>query len=172
MNYDVVYSDRKTVGISVKSDGTLIVKAPVGTKRKDIDKILEENSDRVERLRKRFGHHNKMMNKASVQEEILLRRKASEIIPGKVEYYSKKLGVSVSNVKITSARKRVGSCSKDGRICFSFYLMRFPDEVIDYVVVHELCHIIHFNHSKEFYAQVEQILPDYRERQKKLKGDD
>lgn len=72
-------------------------------------------------------------------------------------------------LKITSAKTRFGSCSGKDSICFSYLLMRYPDEAIDYVVVHELAHIKHKNHSKAFYTLIEKYLPDYKEREKLLK---
>ena len=73
-------------------------------------------------------------------------------------------------MKITSARTRFGSCSSKGSVCFSLYLMRYPAAAIDAVVVHELSHLRHHDHSPAFYAEVERWLPDYREREKLLKG--
>ena len=72
-------------------------------------------------------------------------------------------------MKITSARKRFGSCSGKNSLCFSYWLMLYPQEAVDYVIVHELAHIVHKNHSAAFYRLIGQYLPDYRERIKMLK---
>ena len=74
-----------------------------------------------------------------------------------------------SSVKVTSAKKRFGSCSAKNSLCFSLYLFDYPDKAIDYVVVHELAHIKEHNHSKRFWRVVENYLPDYKERDKVLK---
>jgi predicted metal-dependent hydrolase len=79
------------------------------------------------------------------------------------------MGVRHSGVKITSARTRFGSCSAKNSICYSLYLMQYPPEAVDYVVVHELAHIRHKNHSPAFYAEVARWLPDYRRRQAMLR---
>ena len=73
-------------------------------------------------------------------------------------------------MKITSARKRFGSCGPENGLCFAWRLMRYPAAAIDYVVVHELAHIVHKDHSRAFYGLIAQVLPDYRERAALLKN--
>ena len=96
-------------------------------------------------------------------------RRAKEELPGKVAKYSAIMGLYPTGLTVTGAEKRFGSCSAKNRICFSWRLMGYPDAGIDYVVVHELAHIRHKDHSKAFYACVEQVLPDWRERRKLLR---
>ena len=79
------------------------------------------------------------------------------------------MGLTPAAVTITGARKRFGSCSASNRICYSWRLMQYPEEAVDYVVVHELAHILHKNHGKAFYACVEEVLPDWRERRRLLR---
>ena len=79
------------------------------------------------------------------------------------------MGLRPAGVTITGAEKRFGSCSAKNRICFSWRLMQYPEEAVDYVVVHELAHILHKNHGKAFYACVEEVLPDWRARRALLK---
>ena len=83
--------------------------------------------------------------------------------------YSLPCYYGVTGVKITTARKRYGSCSGKNSLCFSCFLMLCPEEAIDLVVVHELCHIQVKNHGPDFYALLEQVLPDWRERKKLLR---
>ena len=85
-------------------------------------------------------------------------------------HYAEWMGVTPTGVKITGAKTRFGSCSAKNSLCFSLYLMAYPDAAVDYVVVHELAHIRHKNHSPAFYAEVARVMPDYRERRKLLKG--
>ena len=79
------------------------------------------------------------------------------------------MGLVPAGIKITSARTRFGSCSGKNSICFSWRLMLYPPEAIDYVIVHELAHIRHHDHSPAFYALIEQHLPDWKVRMKLLK---
>ena len=106
---------------------------------------------------------------ALTQEEIAaLKEKARAILPQKVAYWSAVTGLKPTGIKITTARKRYGSCSGQNSLCFSCFLMRCPEEAIDLVVVHELCHIKEKNHGPRFYTLLEHYLPDYRERKKLL----
>ena len=111
----------------------------------------------------------KYPSQISEDEAKFLIEKAKKILPDKVAYYSKLMNLYPTALKITAAKTRFGSCSGKDSICFSYLLMRYPDEAIDYVVVHELAHIKHKNHSKAFYALIEKYLPDYKEREKLLK---
>ena len=86
------------------------------------------------------------------------------MLPGKVAAYARRMGVAPASVRITSARTRFGSCSAKNGLCFSWRLMQYPEAAVDYVVVHELAHIRHHDHSPAFYAFVAQFLPDYRQR--------
>jgi predicted metal-dependent hydrolase len=104
------------------------------------------------------------------QEIESLRRRAKEILPKKVEYYSKLTGLSCTGVKITSAKTRFGSCNGKNSICFSYHLMRYPEEAIDYVVLHELAHTKHHDHSWRFWLLVGLYMPDYKQRRALLKG--
>lgn len=168
MEYKIVYSKRKSIAIQVTPDGEVLVKAPKNTPKKNIEETVKKYSAWIEKTQKKVLGKDIGMKKASAEEEKLLRKKARELLPEKVNYYSDLLGVTPTRLTVTGARTRFGSCSGKNGISFSFYLMRFPEDAIDYVVVHELCHIIHHNHSKEFYKEIEKILPDYKRRKKLL----
>lgn len=98
-----------------------------------------------------------------------LAEKARIVIPQKVRHYAPLIGVDYGRITIRSQRTRWGSCSSKGNLNFNCLLMLFPDDVIDCVVVHELCHRKHMNHSAQFYAELEKAYPEYRRCQKWLK---
>lgn len=168
--YEIIYSKRKTIALCVKNDGKVVVRAPLRTSHKLIEEFVEKNALWLRKAKKRVEEKKDIRKEASPEEEAVLRRKAKEILPPKVAYYSFLAGVSPARITVTGARTRFGSCSGKNSISFSFYLMRYPEEAIDYVVVHELCHILHHDHSKEFYKEIEKILPDYKEREKILRN--
>lgn len=97
------------------------------------------------------------------------RAQAERVLPERVRLYAPLLHVQPASVRITAARTRFGSCSAKNAVCFSLYLMRYPPEAVDYVVVHELAHILHKDHGAAFYACVASILPDYRARRALLR---
>lgn len=102
------------------------------------------------------------------EEAEALKTAAWAVLPERVAYWSTVMGVRPAGIKITTAKKRYGSCSSKHSLCFSCYLMRSPMEAVDLVVVHELCHIQEMNHGPRFYALLERYLPDWRERKRLL----
>ena len=104
------------------------------------------------------------------EQEAEIRRRAAEYIPQRVAVSAPLVGVTPTGIKITSAQKRFGSCSGRNSLCFSWRLMQYPPAAIDYVVVHELCHIRHHDHSAAFWAAVARVMPDYKQRQALLRG--
>lgn len=101
--------------------------------------------------------------------EFWYRKQAKLLLPSKAEYYASVLKVRYNGIRIKDQRSRWGSCSAKGNLNFNFRLIMAPDEIADYVVVHELCHLIHMNHSKDFWNCVESVLPDYKKRRQWLK---
>lgn len=97
------------------------------------------------------------------------REQAREILTDKIAYFQKFVGKPVGEIRIKEQKSRWGSCSGKGNLNFNWKIIMAPDEIIDYLVVHELCHLLHMNHSKEFWGSVEAILPDYKIREKWLK---
>lgn len=166
----IVRSNRRTLALEVTRDGEVQVRAPKIMPRSVIDRFVESHREWIDRNVKK--QLDRKANRPELTEEDILelKRKAKEILPKKVEYYSNLTGLSCNGVKITSAKTRFGSCNGKNSICFSCHLMRYPEEAIDYVVVHELAHTRHHNHSKHFWALVENFMPDYKQRQKLLKG--
>ena len=165
-DYTLVRSKRKSVAIQVDADCNITVRAPLKLSQKEIDRILLEKKNWLEKTI--VSQREKMRNiKEYSDEDIkLLRKKAKEIIPVKVNYYAEIMQVQPASVKINTAKKRYGSCSGTNNLNFSLYLMDEDERFIDYVVVHELAHIKHHNHSKDFYKFIEQFMPDYKERMK------
>ena len=111
-----------------------------------------------------------MLTGMTEAEKKALIAQAKAYLPKRTMEYAAVMGVNPTGIRITSARTRFGSCSAKNSICYSWRLMQYPKAAVDYVVVHELAHILHKDHSREFYRTVERYLPDYRERRKLLKG--
>ncbi len=98
------------------------------------------------------------------------REVAREILTDKVHFYRKYIGKSVGDIRIKEQKTRWGSCSSKGNLNFNWKIVMAPDEIMDYLVVHELCHLLHMNHSKEFWESVAKIMPDYKEGESWLKA--
>ena len=102
-------------------------------------------------------------------EKRMLADRARTVLGRKLEEYSAIMGIEYRKMKITSAEHRFGSCTSNGTICFSYRLILYPELAQDYVVIHELAHVKHMNHGREFYALVEKYMPEYRQAEKILK---
>lgn len=102
--------------------------------------------------------------------ETWLRISAKEHIPERVFYLANAYGFRVNKVAIRNQKTRWGSCTSKGNLSFNMQLMSFPTDIIDYVIIHELCHLKYMNHSKDFWELVASFIPDYKVKRKILKG--
>lgn len=164
-------SIRKTLALEVTPSLEIVVRAPLRLSQRDIDAFVTRQHGWIDR------HLELQRQRAlagpppepSPEETDALRRLARDYLPGRVAHFAQMMGLYPSGMKITSARKRFGSCSAKNVLCFSCYLMGYPKEAIDLVVVHELAHIIHKHHGPAFYACIASVLPDHRQRLAMLK---
>lgn len=169
MTYEIVRSRRRTVALEVTREGRVLVRAPLRMPQGEIKRFVASHAAWLEKAQAKVAARQAAHPPLTEQETAALRQRAKELLPDRVAHYAAIMGVTPKSVKITSARTRFGSCSGKNGICFSLYLMQYPEEAIDYVVVHELAHIRHHDHSPAFYAEVAKVLPDYKERMKLLK---
>ena len=166
VEYTLVRSKRKSVAIQVGADCSITVRAPLKLSQKEIDRIIESKKEWLQKAIISQREKAKDIKMYSEEDIEVLRQKAKNVIPQKVEYFSAIMGVKPTAVKINAAKKRYGSCSGKDSLNFSLYLMDKDESFIDYVVVHELAHIKHHNHSKAFYDFIEKFMPDYKQRMK------
>lgn len=169
MDYTIIRSRRRTMALEVARDALVVVRAPKRISDDAIASFVASHEDWLKNALERRRRHNAAHPEPTDAERAALIARAKTELPPRVKHWSAVMGLTPSGVKITSARTRFGSCSAKNSLCFSWYLMRYPAAAIDYVVVHELAHIRHRNHSPAFYALVEQHLPDWRERMQLLK---
>ena len=166
---NIVRSHRRTLALQVQSDGTIVVRAPMQCSNLQIESFIKSHQSwldsHVSRAKARGLAHPEP--DATAQQALIA--KASTQLPPLVAQYSAKMGLIPTGITITGAKTRFGSCSGKNRICFSWRLMQYPQEAIEYVVVHELAHIAHKNHGPQFYACVADIFPDYQERRNLLR---
>ena len=130
--YQVIRSARKTMTLEVRRDGHVIVRAPLRTGLPRIKRFVNQKQDW-----------------------------AKETITKRVAYFARLMGVSYRNITIREQKTRWGSCSSEKNLNFNWKLILAPPEVLDYVVVHELCHLKEMNHSKAFWDEVGKVMPNY-----------
>lgn len=167
-NYELIRSDRKTLGLQVK-DGRVIVRAPRRVTKEQIERFVREHEDWIEKALSRQAAKQAAHPEPTAAERAEYIRLAKEILPKRTAYWAERMGLYPTQIRITSAQRRFGSCSSEGHICYSWRLMQYPPEAIDYVVVHELAHLKHMNHSPAFHALVARYLPDHKARRALLK---
>ena len=169
MNFEVKYSARKTISIQITREATVQVHAPYKTPMDQIEALIQKHEVWIR------SHLEKMQIRCDAtpdltQEEIRrLKKEAKEALSVMVERFSRFMDLKYGRITITSAKTRFGSCSSEGNLSFSYRCMLYPREVQEYIVVHELSHLVHMNHSKDFYKLVASVLPDYKKRIQYLK---
>lgn len=169
MEFEIIRSARKTLCVQITREAKVVVRAPKRMNKEVIDDFVERHAEWIaSHLKKRLEKNER--ERADERREEELRDMAKIIIPRKVEKFARIMNVSPASVKITGAKTRFGSCSGKNGLCFSWRVMCYPEKAIDYVVVHELSHILHHDHSKSFWATVEKYMPDYKDAEKILKG--
>jgi len=168
-NYQIIYSQRKSLALEITRELAILVRAPLGTKQEVISSFVSSHQSWISNGLTRMSGRNERHPEQTALDETVFRAQAKDYIPRRVAYYSAKMGLRPTSIRITSAKTRFGSCSGENRICFSWRLMAYPEEAIDYVVVHELAHILHKNHGHAFYACIAAILPDWKERRRLLR---
>ena len=166
ISYRVIRSARKTIAIQITPEGEVLVRCPSRMGAEDIRRFVQSKAHWIESHRTR---QTPALPPFTAEELRELARRAGEIIPQRAAYFALKVGVSYGRITIRSQHSRWGSCSGKGNLNFNCLLMLTPPEVLDYVVVHELCHRREMNHSASFWAEVEKVLPDYQEQKKWLK---
>ena len=165
--YQIIKSDRKTIAIQIKPDGQVVVRCPKRMRIEEARRFVESKADWIEKHWAKRALQD--VAKYTAKEIEQLREQARKLVTERVKFYAPIIGVSYGQIAIRTQHTRWGSCSSKGNLNFNCLLALVPSEVLDYVVVHELCHRKELNHSARFWNEVERILPDYKTRRSWLK---
>ena len=164
----IIRSRRKTITLEVKDDASILIRAPRFVPTNFLQDLIAKKQRWIKKRQAQVLKKQEFRQQIDVES---CKTKAAQLIPQRVTFYSDITGIDCKKVKITSAKKRWGSCSSRGNLNFSWRLVLAPLPVIDYVVVHELAHIIHRNHSKRFWALVKKLYPNYKTCRKWLRSE-
>lgn len=175
------WSDRRSYGISIEATGEVMLHLPLSGSERDAARMAEEKRgwiiekvlmqrQRLEEAQKKEAQRDKCYTPEQRSAlEKRYREAAKEYFPKRAAYYAYLLGVSYDRIRIAGQKTRWGSCSSNKTLSFNWKLMLAPPKVLDYVVVHEVCHLREMNHSPRFWALVESLMPDYKQQRKWLK---
>lgn len=168
MDYTIIRSNRKTVAIQITADGQILLRCPNRMTQQEVLRFAESKRDWIEK------HLATLSAQPSLPPftEAELHALAVQIKPRIAErtaYFAALLEVTYGRITVRCQRSRWGSCSSEGNLNFNCLLALVPEDVLDYVVVHELCHLLEMNHSPAFWSNVERLLPDYKKQRQWLK---
>ena len=167
--YELVRSARLTIAVEIRN-GRVIVRAPLRMNKAEIERFVASKADWINKHLEAAKQHQSVSVQPFTATEIQqLADAALQDIPQRVQKYAVIIGVTVGRITIRNQKTRWGSCSSKGNLNFNCLLMLCPEEVRDYVVVHELCHRKELNHSPRFWNEVARVMPDYTQRRKWLK---
>ena len=172
-DYRIIRTRRKTIGLEISPDLQITVRAPYHLSDVRIREFVESKQTWILKhlaiMQDRQAHDPIPAGVISDKELRHMTEEARIIIPERVKYFAKIIGVTYGQITIRHQKARWGSCSSSGNLNFNCMLMATSPELIDYVVVHELCHRKQMNHSPLFWKEVEEILPDYRNLRSRLR---
>ncbi len=173
--YRLIRSDRKSFSVSVSLDDGITVRVPFCAPEREIQHFLIEKQHWIitRYLEAEAKKKNRPVSDLSDDQRAFLEKKyidaAREYFPKRVAYFHSFTGGAYKRITIRDQKTRWGSCSVKGTLSFNWRLMLAPPAILDYVVVHELCHLTHMDHSAAFWQAVETVYPDYRNARKWLK---
>ena len=164
--YRVLRSRRRTLSLEITPRGEVLVRAPLRTSEAAIRRFVEGKQTWLEthlaQVRDRMAAAGAAERMTEAERE-KLRARAGPVFEARADHFAPLLGVSRGKITVRTQRSRWGSCSAQGNLSFNALLLLAPPEVLDYVVVHELCHRREMNHSPRFWAEVERLVPDWRQ---------
>ena len=165
---DLVRSARKSLALEIRPDGRVLVRAPMRTGMPQIRVFVDKHRDWIEnKLRHRAL--TPPVDKLSAEELAALKKAGRRRFAERAAFYAPLLGVRFGRIAVRCQKSKWGSCSAKGNLNFNCLLLLAPVEVLDYVVVHELCHLLEMNHSERFWQSVADVMPDYRDRRRWLR---
>ena len=166
--YRVIRSSRRTISVQIASSGEVLVRCPRRMSNADIRRFVESKSGWIEKHLEKRTAAARLPVFTDEQLQVLARQ-ARQTIPERVAHFAPLVGVTYGRITIRSQHTLWGSCSSKGNLNFNCLLMLTPPEVLDYVVVHELCHLLERGHGPRFHALMGTFMPDWKERRAKLR---
>lgn len=161
IQYEITYSKIKNVYIQVK-EGKVIIKAPKRITKKELEKIIENKKEWIKKSLKKSKQKQEKINKYTDEElKKIVEKQANALI--------KETGLIPNKIRIRDIKYAWGTCSANKNITINYKLIKYSEQAIKYVILHELCHLKYMDHSKEFWGLIEKYMPNYKEAKKEFK---
>jgi len=150
----------------------IIATIPQGFEIKKVEEFMQQKADWILRKMKlaRKRKPTVLLPKASQREYIARKKEAFELVERKIDYFRSVYDLCPARISIRNQKTRWGSCSRKGNLNFNYRIVHLPEPYLDYVVVHELCHLKEFNHAKKFWELVAKAIPDYKKIRKEIRN--
>lgn len=167
----IVYSSRKTLALQVTKEGVLVVRAPRRVSKDYIQKFILQKKDWIEKTIQKVLHHKSKQTDFTIsfEQKKEYKKLSRGVLGARLLYWSGVMNLQYTSFRLSSAKTRWGSCSGKNSINLNWRLVMTPNEVIDYVVIHELAHIKQKNHSVKFWEIVQKYDPLWKHRRKWLR---
>jgi hypothetical protein len=172
ISYSLKFSPRsRSLRLSVRSDGQVCVTAPKGVSKKLVERFIGDKADwiagKLAYFREIYGVRP---SAAEIRKDYLAKKeKARKLIGSRLAHFNRFYGFEYKSISVRNQRTRWGSCSRKGSLNFNYRLFDLAPELSDYIIVHELCHLGAFDHSKRFWALVEKTVPNHLELRRRLR---
>ena len=165
------YLKSKHIRISIRRNGDVLVTYPFWSSRKVAEKFVNERKNWIKKHVSDIlsGRKKSILSKGGRKDYLEKKEFARKIIKEKIEKFNKYYNLKIGRIAIRNQRSRWGSCSSKKNLNFNYRVVYLPDQYLEYLVVHELCHLKQMNHSKKFWSLVEESIPNYRELSKKIR---
>ncbi len=160
--YEIIYSKIKNVYIQIK-DGKVIIKAPKYMSKKELKKIIENKLDWINK-----NLENSKQNKE--KKDLYTREQFTKIVEKNANELIKQTQLVPNKIRIKNIKYAWGTCSSNRNITINYNLIKYNEDIIKYVILHELCHLKYMNHSKDFWNLIEKYMSNYKEIKKQLKS--
>lgn len=174
-NKEIEYSLRrhkrvKNMKLSVYHDGSVVVTVPIFFSLKALEDFLMEHGNWIIRKIESFSESDeKDLIKTDRKDYLKNKERARKFIHERVEYFNKYYNFKFQKIRVKNQKTLWGSCSEDGNLNFNYAIIKLPKEMADYIVVHEMCHLWHFDHSRDFWELVGRVIPNCPKIRRKFK---
>ncbi|MBQ0000461.1 MAG: M48 family metallopeptidase [Clostridiales bacterium] len=169
ISYEIIRAKRKTIAVQISKEGMVIVKAPERMPVFMIEDFVMKHREWILKHQEKLEQMRESAHVITDAERKQGIKKAHVIFPQRAAFFAERMGVSYGRITIREQKTRWGSCSAAGNLNFNWKLVLMPEEVLDYVVVHELAHRRVMDHSAAFWKIVEKEMPDFQRRRKLLR---